>query len=92
MTGKHNTDENGYAYTESRQHILHNGQFYVKRLIYKSCPFARQKDTFRHAKAGILKHERTHTAMRQYSSLKIKKLINGDLKSTEQNAAADVRA
>jgi hypothetical protein len=78
MTGKHNTDESGYAFTESRQHILHNGQFYVKRLIYKSCPFARQKDTFQHAKAGILKHERTHTAMRQYSSLKIKKLINGD--------------
>lgn len=64
MTGKHNTDENGYAYTESRQHIRRNGLFYVKRLIYKSCPFARQKDTFRHAKAGILKHERTHTAMR----------------------------
>ncbi len=72
ITGKHNTDESGYAYTESRQHIRHNGQFYVKRLIYKSCPFARQKDTSWHAKAGILKHERTHTAMRQYSSLKIK--------------------
>lgn len=64
MTGKHNADESGYAYTKLRQHIRRNGQFYVKRLIYKSCPFARQKDTFRHAKAGILKHERTHTAMR----------------------------
>lgn len=71
MTGKHNTDENGYAYTESRQHIRHNEQFYVKRLIYKSCPFAQQKDTFQHAKAGILKHERTPQCG-IYSSLQIK--------------------